>query len=422
VRKVSVRDFALGGLTGFLTAAVIAVAVFVLAPIGGDPDLEPGNLTILSGGDDSEGSQRQQLVDLWNDSHPHNPAKIIPVDQAASGQYSEMMAEARNPGIDVFNLDVTLTAAFADPPGDSSPWIRPIEESWLAEKPAGAFMANPLSTCRYQGKLWALPFNTDAGLLYYRTDLGASPPFTWAKITSTAAAHTNFQAAYTAQLGDYEGLTVNTLEQVWAYGADLTIENGQVKLNLDAWNAAVRQLLPARNGRPGLVHLDALRSQETQSASTFQNGSVMFMRNWPVAYRTLKSADPKLPFEVTALPGPSVLGGQNLAISARTEKPRAAQALIEFLTSERSQNILFDRGGFAATRADIYADERIKTEHPYAFLLHTAIDNARLRPVSPNYVAFSETLSNQVHKVLAGEQPALPADLADRLTAALRGK
>jgi multiple sugar transport system substrate-binding protein len=412
VQLRSGRDFLLGIAAGFVAAVLIGVAVTRFVSIGGPQELEPGPLTIISGVDDSAGHQRQQLIDLWNASHPHNQARIIEVPQRANGQYSEMFARAQDPDIDVFNLDVTLTAAFADPG-----WIRPIEESWLAEKPERAFMANPLLTCRYDDRLWALPFNTDAGLLYYRQDRGAEPPFDWAKM-SAAAKQAKFPAAYTAQLSDYEGLTVNTLEAVWDSGAGFTVEDGQVKIDLNAWNAAVRRLAP----KAGVVHPDALESDETNSTTTFQDGSVMFMRNWPVAYRTLKDADKKLAFDVTGLPGPSVLGGQNLAVSALTTKPRAAQALVEFLTSRTSQNILFNRGGFAATRTGIYDDETIKGEHPYASLLRTAIDNARLRPVSPNYVAFSEKLSYEVHRVLSGKQAALPADFADQLTKALSGR
>jgi multiple sugar transport system substrate-binding protein len=140
-----------------------------------------------------------------------------------------------------------------------------------------------------------------------------------------------------------------------------------------------------------------------------------------VAYRTL-SADKKLDFGAARLPGPSVLGGQNLAISAHTRKPRAAQALVEFLTGRRSQNILFDRGGFAATRADIYDDETIKMEHPYALTLRDAIDDARPRPVTRNYVAFSRRLYTTVHQVLDGELDSLPDDFAGSLTLALNGK
>ena len=73
-----------------------------------------------------------------------------------------------------------------------------------------------------------------------------------------------------------------------------------------------------------------------------------------------------MPFDVARIPGRSVLGGQNLAIAANSDQPRAAQELIEFLTSARSQQILFERGGFAATREVVYQDSAVRANFPYA--------------------------------------------------------
>ncbi|MEV4641048.1 extracellular solute-binding protein [Actinoplanes sp. NPDC049548] len=424
-------------VAGNLTGAAVAAALFLYGPLAGPPELEPGELVVLSGQDDSTGGQRQELINLWNDSHPRNPARIVTVPQAADGQWFEMANRAEDGDTDIFNLDVAWTAYFADPPSPSArPLIRPIDESLLAEKPERAFMAKPLETCRYAGKLWALPFNTDAGLLYYRTDQGLKPPFDWAAIEK-AAGRKGLEAAYTGQLAGYEGLTVNVLEAVWAAGGRLDVAaDGRVTLDLDKWDEAVRRLTPRRSG-PAVVLPESTSFDETGSRGAFQDGRVAFMRNWPVAYRAMTAGDEpraatagdqthasrgQVRFDVARLPGPSVLGGQNLAISERTRKPRAAQALIEFLTSERSQRNLFDPGGFAATRAAVYEDELIKQKYPYAPLLREAVDTARLRPVSPNYVAFSTRLYQLVSEVLSGRQQQLPRDLADRLTQALRGR
>ncbi|OJF14269.1 extracellular solute-binding protein [Couchioplanes caeruleus] len=413
--------FAAGNLTG----AALAASMFLIGPLAGPAELEAGELVILSGQDDSAGGQRQQLVNLWNDSHPRNPARIVTVPQAADGQWVEMANRAEDTGTDIFNLDVAWTAYFAKPP-QGRRLIRPIDESLLAEKPDTAFMAKPLQTCRYDGELWALPFNTDAGLLYYRTDQGLKPPFTWAAIEK-AAGRDGFAAAYTGQLAGYEGLTVNVLEAVWAAGGRLDVAtDGRVGLDLAAWDEAMRRLTPRRQGPP-VVLPESTTFDETGSRGAFQDGRVLFMRNWPVAYRAMRAGDQpqsgaRVPFDVAKLPGHSVLGGQNLAISERTRKPRAAQALVEFLTSQRSQQILFDPGGFAATRAAVYDDETVKQKYPYAPLLREAVETARLRPVSPNYVAFSQRLHQLVSEVLTGRQPQLPRDLADQLTQALRGR
>ena len=416
-------------VAGTLTGAAVTAALFLIGPLAGPQELEPGELVIISGQDDSTGGQRQQLINLWNDSHPHNQARIVTVPQASDGQYSEMTGRSQDDGTDIFNLDSNWTAFFADPPSGRR-LIRPIDESLLAEKPDQAFMKKPLDTCRYAGKLWALPFNTDAGLLYYRLDQGLKPPFTWASIREAGRQRPDFEAAWTGQLNNYEGLTVNVLEAVWAQGSDIRVgADGRVSLDLAKVNAAVKLLTPPPAEKPRLILPDALTSFEDGSRSDFQEGRVLFMRNWPVQYRLMLTGDRPGPggkpvsFGVTQLPGGSVLGGQNLAISERTKKPRAAQALIEFLTGDRAQTNLFVEGGFAATRGRVYEDEAIKQKYQaYLPQLREAIDGARARPVSPNYVAFSQRLSEQVYEVLTGRQPALPADLADQLTRALQGR
>ncbi|WP_305788973.1 extracellular solute-binding protein [Symbioplanes lichenis] len=401
--------FAIGNVTG----AALVAALFLWGPFVAEPELEPGELVVLSGADDSSGGQRQALIELWNKSHPRNQARIEPIPRVADEQLIEMMARAQDTETDIFNLDSTWTALFAHPPS-GRPLIRPIDAGRLAVPPERSFMKKPLETCVYDGKLWALPFNTDAGLLYYRADQGLKGPFTWADIKPRPG----FEAAYTGQLGDYEGLTVNILEAVWAEGGDLTIdEGGTVTLDLAKWDAAVERL------KPGPVVLrDSTTFEETGSRTAFADGRVLFMRNWPVAYRAMQSSDSPVPFAVDRLPGPSVLGGQNLAVSERSEQPRAAQALIEFLTSEPSQRTLFDPGGFAATRARVYEDETIKKRFPYAETLRAAVDSARLRPVSPYYVDFSEVLHTEVAKVLTGQAPQLPRNLAAQLSSALRGR
>ncbi|MFI5833150.1 extracellular solute-binding protein [Micromonospora sp. NPDC051300] len=419
------RAFGVGLLSGVLLAASGALLLWRVA---GPERLEPGDLVILTGRDDSEGQQRQALIRLWNAANPRNQARMISLNEAADAQYAEMINRGEHEkaeDIDVFNLDVTWTAAFAE-----KDLLRPIDESRLAERPAGSFLEKPLRTCRYQDRLWALPFNTDAGLLYYRRDLGLAPPFDWPKIEAESTrllreGTTGLKAGFTSQLDNYEGLTVNALEALWAHGGDLRVDDqGKVSVDTRRLADALRSLTPSTTG-PSVVSTGALDQNEDQSREAFAVGEVAFMRNWPVAYRKLTGGDASAPSPaatrvgVTALPGPSVLGGQNLAVARQSRQPRAAQALIEYLTGEESQRTLFEKGGFAATRAVVYADAAIRENHPYLPLLRDAVDRARLRPVSPHYVTFSRVLRGYVRDVLEGRT--LPDDLAARLTDALRG-
>jgi multiple sugar transport system substrate-binding protein len=173
-----------------------------------------------------------------------------------------------------------------------------------------------------------------------------------------------------------------------------------------------------------VIHPQAMDHDETDSMNVFGQRQVTFMRNWPVAYRnlqTLSSDDANQPpfFKITRLPGKSVLGGQNLAISSKSGEPKAARALIEFLTSPRSQQILFERGGFAATRELVYKDAEVQRQRPYAEVLLAAIEDAKLRPVHKHYVRFSKEFRSVVKEALRANGR-IPPDASERLTKTLR--
>ncbi|MCA1704252.1 MAG: extracellular solute-binding protein, partial [Actinobacteria bacterium] len=300
----------------------------------------------------------------------------------------------------------------------------PLDESTVDRR---EFLPKPIETCVYEGKLRALPFNTDAGLLYYRTDL-VQPPDSWSQLARSVQDvladpdhDPRQQAGYAGQLARYEGLTVNALEAIQAAApGSAMVRNGKVTVSLNDIQAGIDRLRPGR----GVVLVESLQYDEERSTQAFRDGKVLFMRNWPVAYRALsppigeESAGPAVPFAVTPLPGDSVLGGQNLAVAANSTKPRAAQALIEFLTDARSQQILFERGGLAATREVVYHDAEVKARYPYVQTLLQAVQSARPRPVTPCYRMFSEEFQDAVDQALREAKP-LPESFIDTLQAAL---
>ncbi|MFC0106408.1 extracellular solute-binding protein [Kibdelosporangium aridum] len=414
-------SFGFGASAGVLATAL--VWALVAWPSPDEAGLEPGELVIMSGKDQSNGGQRKELVDQWNQMHPNNQAKIKELPLGADEQYTEMVAHAQSNGadVDVYNLDVAWTALFAE-----RGYVLPLEDV-----NTDGFLAKPLRTARYEGKLWALPFNADAGLMYYRNP-GVKKPSTWDDIADETRRlfgephNTSLAAGYTAQLADYEGLVVNALEAIWDEGGEVVDEQGAVRIDSPEARAGLRRLADGlrATSNPRLILPEAPDHDETSSMTAFGEGKVAFMRNWPVAFRNLQSLaadDANQPafFAVAALPGPSVLGGQNLAVSSKSTKPRAARALIEFLTSPRSQQILFERGGFAATREVVYRDAEVQRQRPYAEVLLDAINNAKLRPVTPCYVRFAETFRGIVRPMLLSGG-GLPPDATQRLTEALK--
>lgn len=427
--------FSLGVVAVLLAASLRAL----LSPPAGS-ELEPGELVVLSGADDSVGGQRQRLIDEWNHTHPDNPARLESLSSQADRQHSEMVARAQSEasGVDVYNLDVTWVAEFA-----AAHYIQPLGDS---VNTAG-FLSKPLATGMFDGELWALPFNTDAGLLYYRTDLvptaDALPrqlPPSRTEVDQLAAAANGqpLKAWYVGQLGHYEGLTVNALEGIWAAGGDVVDADGHVVIDSEPARSALRQLalgMTDTGNLPPAALPESRTYTEKDSTNAFRSGAVALMRNWPVAYGQLldnkdhtgSGFDISKKFNVAQLPGPSVLGGQNLAISSDTTKPRAARELVQFLTSETSQRTLFRDGGLPATRTTTYADVTVRKARPYADALLAAVNNARPRPITTHYPLFTSVFQDMVSSALdpgrpPAEQGKLPDDAVSRLTDALQGR
>jgi multiple sugar transport system substrate-binding protein len=407
---------AVGLVIGFATAVVVPKLT------ADDEGLEPGDLVIMSSVDESQDGQRQRLLDQWNDIHGDtNRASIKPVNRDPAKAHGEMLDAPSD--VDILNLDVTWTAEFA-----AADRIRVLNDTDLS-----GFLEEPLRTCRYRDSLYALPFNTDAGLLYYRTftrdgKTWPEPPSTWDDVVSdsdeafAARLEPKMEAGYTAQLDpDSEILTVTALEAIWSAGGDVVDDNGNVVIDSDAAERGLRRLSDGLepSSRPVILP-DSRTFDEKKSTKAFGDGRVLAMRNWPVAYRDLSTKS--FSYAVTTVPGKtSVLGGQNLAVSRNSGQPRAAQALIEFLTGERSQQILFEHGGLAATREIVYRDKNVTTNFPYATTLLEAIRRARPRPVTPHYTEFSTEFRKVVTEAWSHDGEITPAQAA-RLSDALQGK
>ena len=154
---------------------------------------EPGELVVLMDRDQSIGQQRKRLIEEWDRLHPDITVRIIELPGSATAAHSELVARAQagGGGADVYSLDVTWVAEFAE-----AGWLRPLDRSTVDE---AGYLQQPLTAGEYDGRLWALPFNTDAPLLFYRRDLvGDSPPATWAELIELTWRH--WEAATAAEV------------------------------------------------------------------------------------------------------------------------------------------------------------------------------------------------------------------------------
>jgi trehalose/maltose transport system substrate-binding protein len=360
--------------------AVAGAAGCTSAPGTGPwPSPSPGEPTItilsetdtsISAGDEpvsrGEPGMYSELVDWWNAHEAPTRGFRLRLDVIPGGTtvgHSQMLAAAQagEAGYDIYNLDSQWVPEFA-----AGGYIRSLE----GKLPAGTFLAKPLASGEdASGRLYAAPFTTDVGLLYYRTDLVTSGQLAdlrsfgqVMRVARTAiAGHASegVTEGYAGQFGPYEGLTVNALEMVRGFDRDAFAADGTIA-DPGAVSAMIQQLADMFSG--GLMPGAELSYSEPQALAAFADGQAVFMRNWPIYYpqlavggQTGSTSRVAGHFAVAPLPFPSVLGGQDLAISAASRYPNEALQAIEFLTSAEAERCLFAVGGFPATRTSAYA-------------------------------------------------------------------
>ncbi|WP_230196083.1 ABC transporter substrate-binding protein [Streptomyces coriariae] len=365
-----------------------------------------GPLTLATAGDLT--GYLGPLLQGWNRAHPGEKVTLVELPDSADESRAQMITDLRGgtrSRFDVLNIDVAWTSEFA-----AAGWIRPLPRDRF---PLGTFLRPVVDTATYDGRLYAVPYVTNAGLLLYRKDVlaeeGVPPPRTWAELERAAKtiAPRHGLDGYAGQFLPYEGLTVNAAEAVYSAGGTILGDEGD-RVTVDS---AAREGIGflARGVRDGWVPKEALTYTEEESRQAFQDGHLLFLRNWPYAYVSASAAGSALAGKVGAVPlpgrdgpGTSVLGGSNLAVNTHAEHPDTAARLIAYLTSEGVQRQVLTRGALPPVRADLYEDPELVRRFPYLPTLRASVLTAAPRPKSPRYDQVSMVVQAVVHDAMSG--------------------
>ncbi|GLW64681.1 ABC transporter substrate-binding protein [Actinomadura rubrobrunea] len=407
-------------------SAAMAVAAACTSAEQDGADDGVGRIVFADSRDTTRGRQIKRLVDQWNDQNPDERVEMVELPENSDDQRAQLVAHAQDASADrdedasvgpdvcydVISIDIVRTAEFA-----RWGYIVPLSRR---EFDADAFLPRPIEGASYNGKLWGIPLRSDVGLLYYRKDVldraGARVPTSWAELRRQAMsiAPANNMAGYVTQLGAYEGFTVNAMEAFWDTGAEVLGPDGEILAEPSALRPGISRL--AQGVAEGWIPQEALTFNEEGARSAFQDGSVLFMRNWTYAYQVLNSSGSRVAgrFGVAPLPMSSSLGGWNLAVSRCSRHRATARRFIKFLTGFESQRTLFTQTGVAPTRKALYDNPQLQRAYPHLAILRTSIDRARTRPVTPYYDQVSSTIQSRLRRAVTDPK------VMDRELAALR--
>jgi multiple sugar transport system substrate-binding protein len=363
-----------------------------------------GPITYVQGKDNSNLLAPQAA--RWNAKHPNEKVTVKEQSDKADQQHDDLVQhfQAKDPSYDVVSVDVVWTAEFA-----AKGWLTPLKDKFTL--PTDGFLAPTVKAATYNKTLYAAPTSSDGAMLYYRTDLVKTPPKTFDEMWSMCSiAKKNGMDCYAGQFAKYEGGTCNATEWMNAYGAKVVDDAG--KPTVDSPEAAKGLQALADHYKNGDIPKQAITYQEEQSRAAFQDGKLLFLRNWPYVYNlasTDKSSKVKGKFAVAPLPGvsgpgTSTLGGHMAAISAFSKHKATALDFLKFLTSPEEQKTNMEKGSLAPVLESIYADQDLVKKYPYLPVLKTSIENAVSRPVTPFYPGVTNAIQENFYAAMQGQK------------------
>ena len=266
----------------------------------------------------------KKATDEWS-KKTGNTVKHLTIPQSTSdilGLLRQMFA-AKSTDVDVITADIVWPGSLKAHLLDLTPYTKGAEKEHFP-----AIVANNT----VDGKLLAMPWFTDAGVLYYRKDLlakyGEKPPTSWDELTATAkkvmdgerkGGNADMQG-YVFQAKAYEGLSCNALEWISSFGGGAIVDGtGKVTVNNPQ---AAKALTTAMGWINTISPTGVLNYGEEDARGVFQKGNSVFMRNWPYAWSLSQGADSPVKDKVgvVALPkgadgkSAATLGGWNLAV------------------------------------------------------------------------------------------------------------
>jgi trehalose/maltose transport system substrate-binding protein len=351
-RRRQINSVQCGRLGLFGLAGAVGILWLAFGPLACRKSAEPVTLTFL----DPEGlldlGTHRMISDEYLQEFTQQTGILVnhlPTPEADRAQF-QLASELLQGGAstpDVYGVDTIWSGALSPYLIDLKPYFS--SELLLAQDP------EVLASYTVDGRLVAMPYHPNLGVLYYRADLllryGYSrPPRTWDELEKMAVKIQNGQRArgnknfwgFVWPGTDAETLSCQGVEWLAGEGGGQIVEpDKKISINnpnaIHAWERAAHWV--------GWISPPSVLSYtdwDVQNAFWI-SGNIAFLRGWADYFQRHPSGAPyRQQAGVTSIPGgksgrASTLGGYALAVSRNSSHRAEAIKLVEFLTRREAE-------------------------------------------------------------------------------------
>ncbi|NNC23366.1 sugar ABC transporter substrate-binding protein [Salinisphaera sp. USBA-960] len=379
----------------------------------------------------------QELTSRFEDKTGINVKWVsLPYESALKAETLNFVSHSNQ--YDVILSDVVWPVTFAN-----AGWVVPMKKFTSNDKlrnpklDLGDFFPVWAASFTINDKLYGMPFDSYAGLLYYNKkklkDAGFDgPPKTWSQLAKYAEKLTDKsqkQYGYMLQSANNETQTAD------AFARFLSPWGGQF-LNVDEEKVTVNspQAVEGLKFRRRLVNMmpsGIVSDDHPQVVQALIQGKAAMITEWSSFYTSLKQS--KIGDHLGVAPEPqgpkdsaSAFGGFAYMVSSQIpkEKQNASYLFIQWLTSKKMAKPLIEHGAVVA-RQSANTNPEIQSEYPYLKPMvktwrHSTVPD--WRPQLKCYPKFSNIVSDYGSRMEQKQQPVKKTldKLADKLSSYMK--
>ncbi|MEO6212215.1 MAG: extracellular solute-binding protein, partial [Vicinamibacterales bacterium] len=420
------------------TILLLALALLAVARVGaaqpplvtpirvGNPDAKT-TLTVWAQQDYSHLASRpaisQVFTDVFTDwarATPDVNLRISVMPALEQHKAKLMLAASAGRLPDVASIDSFWLPLFLD-----SGAVQPLDDFWPASDRQDFLPFTITTLSDPAGRVYGLWHETDCRLLYYRKDLVAQPPRSWAQLLDVASRISREKkiSGYLYNAGRWEATVFDHLAMFWAQGGALVDgagrpvfgegENRSRMVNLFSF---LRDTI--ETGASPRSVLASMDYQQLTAAAAAGDVAMFLGGNWQLAdLRANLTAEAFAKWDVAPIPqrDPSTsstgTGGWIWVVFAKD--PERRKAAVEFIRSvEAPANAarISEATGHLPVRRSVYQQFPTFREGWYA-RFGEIVASGQARPAVPMYPAISTELQLAIGYAVSGDRT--PADAVD---------
>ena len=377
----------------------------------------------------------QSAVDACSTGQPYK-ISYNKLPAAADQQRQQLVRRlaAKDSSLDILGLDVTWEAEFAE-----AGWVLPWTGSNKAQAEAGTLKA-PLQTGIYKNKLYAVPYNSNTELLWYRADLVKTPPTTWDQMIDMAIKLKQEGKPHYIEIqgAQYEGVVVWFNSLVESAGGSILNPAGTAASS-NSGPATKALTIMKRLATSAAADPSLSVQMEDQNRLAMESGTAAFEINYPFVYPSMQTNNPKVktyngkslrdnfkyapyPRVDANTPSKPSIGGNDLAISRYSQHSTMAFKAALCLRDRDNQKTAAIKGGLPPTIASLYNDPALAKTYPFHAEILSALESGSVRPKTPAYQNVSIVVSHAVSPPKGITPSSTAKDISSQIKDALASK